>query len=164
MNDGDTLTQSAMLKAPDRPAFLQAQIPEVQGLHHQGVFTYHDMASLPPRARLLNAIWSYKRKRSPTGVLLKYKSRLCTDGSQQRFGIDYSDTYAPVVAWSTVQLVLALSSILGLPSRQVDFTQAFTQSPIDNAVYMKIPQGWYYKDGSLHQHQDPTHRDSSHYI
>lgn len=36
MNDGDTLTQSAMLKAPDRPAFLQAQIPEVQGLHNQG--------------------------------------------------------------------------------------------------------------------------------
>jgi hypothetical protein len=122
------------------------------------------MASLPPRARLLNAIWSYKRKRSPTGVLVKYNSRLCTDGSQQRFGIDYSDTYAPVVAWSTVRLVLALSSILGLPSRQVDFTQAFTQSLIDNAVYMKIPQGWYYKDGSLHQHQDPAHRDSSHYI
>ena len=162
--DNDTLTQSAMLRAPDRDSFIQAQEPEITGLEQQGVFTYHPIAELPARVRLLNAIWSYKRKRSPTGVLLKYKSRLCTDGSQQRQGIDYTATYAPVVAWSTVRLILALSSIRGLQSRQVDFTQAFTQSPIDTDVYMRIPQGWFAHQGHLRQHPDPTHRDASHFI
>jgi len=98
--DGDTLTQSAMLRAPDKEHFIKAQLPEITGLEAQGVFTYHPIQELPPCARLLNAIWSYKRKRTPTGALIKHKSRLCTDGSQQRQGIDFTATYAPVVAWS----------------------------------------------------------------
>jgi hypothetical protein len=146
-----------MLQAPDRDKFIAAQVPEIRGLEQQSVFFIHNIDTLPPRARLLNAIWSYKRKRLPTGALSKYKSRLCTDGSQQRAGVDFIDTYAPVVAWSTVRLVLALSSILKLRSKQVDFTQAFTQSPIDTDVYMKIPQGWFVHNGSLHPHADPRH-------
>jgi hypothetical protein len=58
---GDTLTQSAMLKAPDRPDFLQAQVTEIHTLHEAGVFSYHPIHTLPPKARLLNAIWSYRR-------------------------------------------------------------------------------------------------------
>jgi hypothetical protein len=160
----DTLTQSAMLKAADKQDFIKAQHPEIAGLERKGVFSYHPINTLPPKARLLNAIWSYKRKRTPTGALKKHKSRLCTDGSRQQYGVDYWDTYAPVVAWSTVRLVLALSSILGLKSRQVDFDQAFTQSPIAEDVYMKIPQGWYVHNGKLMQHDNPQHRDTSHYI
>ena len=153
-----------MLRATDAAQFLAAQIPDINGQHQQGVFTYHRISKLPPHARLLNAIWSYKRKRSPTGALLKHKSRLCTDGSQQCAGIDYTDTYAPVVSWGTVRLVLALAGMLNLHSRQVDFTQAFTQSPIDTDVFMKIPQGWYVANDALHQHANPRHRDTEHYI
>jgi len=136
LSDNDTLNQSEMLQATDAAQFLAAQIPEITGQQEKGVFTYHRMSKLPPRARLLNAIWSYKRKRSPTGALLKHKSRLCTDRSQQCAGIDYTDTYAPVVSWGTVRLVLALAAMLNLHSRQLDFTQAFTQSPIDTDVFM----------------------------
>jgi len=44
----DTLTQSAMLKASDQTSFLQAQVPEIQGLHASGVFSYHRIGTLPP--------------------------------------------------------------------------------------------------------------------
>jgi hypothetical protein len=54
--------------------------------------------------------------------------------------------------------------MLNLHSRQVDFTQAFTQSPIDTNVFMKIPQGWYVANDALHQHANPRHRDTEHYI
>lgn len=164
MDQNDTLMQTGMLSAPGKDKFIAAQVPEIRGLHQQGVFTYHKVSDLPPRARLLNAIWSYKRKCTPTGTLSKYKSRLCTDGSQQRAGVDYTKTYAPVVSWGTVRLVLALATMPNLHSRQVDFTQAFTQSPIDTDVFMRIPQGWYYSDGDLHQHPNPRHRDTDHYI
>jgi hypothetical protein len=164
LQDNDTLMQLAMLQAADRDQFIAAQTPEICGLEQQGVFTYHPIGNLPPQARLLNAIWSYCRKRLATGALSKYKSRLCTDGSQQRPGVDYTKTYAPVVAWSTVRLVLALSLMLNLRSRQVDFTQAFTQSPIDTDVFMRIPQGWYISNGKLQPHTEPRHRDTAHYI
>jgi hypothetical protein len=38
------------------------------------------------------------------------------------------------------------------------------QSPIAKDVYMKIPQGWYINNGKLTQHENPQHRDHSHYI
>jgi hypothetical protein len=75
-----------------------------------GVFQYNHIRDLPHGAKLLSSIWSYRRKRRPNGDLLKHKARICVDGSQQQLGRDYWDTYAPVVSWSTVRLVLLLSS------------------------------------------------------
>ena len=165
-NSSDTLTQSQMLKADDRNEFVKAQVPEIEGLVEAGVFEYHFMSELPKNARLLNAIWSYRRKRRPDGSLLKYKSRICVDGSQQQYGIDYWETYAPVCQWSTIRLLMILSAMLGLKSRQVDYTQAFPQADLDDPVYMRIPQGWQY-DPSLRklvQFEDPAFRDPTSYI
>jgi hypothetical protein len=67
------------------------------------------------------------------------------------YGHDYWETYAPVVSWSTVHLVLLLSTILHLKSRQVDYTQAFPQTELADPVFMRPPQGWHIdKDGLLH--------------
>jgi hypothetical protein len=62
----------------------------------------HPISTLPPKARLLHAIWSYRRSRLPSGVPLKYKSRICVNGKEQVFGQDYWDTYAPVASWATI--------------------------------------------------------------
>jgi hypothetical protein len=64
-------------------------------------------------------------------------------------------------------MVLVLSALLGLVSRQVDYTQAFPQAPLDDPVFMKIPQGWYYNTDSntLEQHpDDPKANDHDHFI
>ena len=58
------------------------------------------------------------------------------DGSQQQYSIDYWETYAPVVHWSTIWMVLILSAFLWLKSWQVDYTQAFPQAPLDDDVVM----------------------------
>jgi hypothetical protein len=68
----------------------------------------------PTNTRLLSSIWSYKRKSSPIGETLKYKSRLCIVGSQGEHGRDYWDVYMPVISWPTVGLIVLLSSILHL--------------------------------------------------
>jgi hypothetical protein len=161
----DTLTQSQMLSDPDKEHFLHSQGSEIAGLLKMNVFDVKHISQKPPKARLLSSIWSYKRKRSPIGHILKYKSRLCVDGSQQEFGRDYWETYAPVVSWSTIRLILLLSSILGLRTRQVDYTQAFPQAPLDDPVYMHMPQGWFIDDtGALRPHSDPKYNDKDHFI
>jgi hypothetical protein len=164
-NKEDVLTQSHMLKAADMDKFLTSQVPEIRGLEAMNVFQYKPMHSLPARAHLLSSIWSYRRKRKPNGELLKYKARICVDGSQQAYGRDYWDTYAPVVTWSTVRLVLLLSTILNLKSRQVDYTQAFPQADLVDPVYMHLPQGWHITpQGTLAPHTNPKHNDKTHYI
>ncbi len=113
-NNPDILSQSQMLKAADRDEFLKVQGSELLGLHDADVFEYLPRSKLPSGSRVLNAIWSYRRKRKPDGTLSKYKSRICADGSQQKYGIDYWETYSPVVNWSTVRLVFVLATMLGL--------------------------------------------------
>ena len=135
------LTQLQMFKAADHKNFIESQVSEIDGLIKAGVFKYLQMNELPPVACLLNAIWSYHQKCQPDHSLLKHKSCICINGSKQQHGIDYWDTYSPVVHWSTVWMVLILSAILGLKSHQVDYTQAFPQAPLDDPIFMQIPQG-----------------------
>jgi hypothetical protein len=168
-NNPDALSRSQMMKADDRDTFLKTESKEIYGLIDAGVFSYLPVSDIPPdrRRKLLNAIWSYRRKRRPDGTLLKHKCRICADGSQQRHGIDYWDTYSPVVQWSTVRLIMVLASTLELKSRQVDYQQAFPQAPLDDDVYMRIPEGWAYdcKNETLVQVCDvPEFRDKDYCI
>jgi len=123
------------------------QQPEIDGLQNADIFEYHymsELANLPAGTCLLNAIWSYHHKCKPDGNLSKYKSRICVDGSKQQYSIDYWNTYTPVVQWSTVCLMFIISTIFRLASRKINYTQAFPQAALDDPVYMRIPQGWYY--------------------
>jgi hypothetical protein len=118
-----------------------------------------------PTQHLLRSIWSYRQKRLPNGILSKYKSRLCINGKEQAFGRHYWETYAPVAAWSTIHLLLYLSIIMNLSTRQVDYTSAFPQADLDIPVYMRVPQGWFINiDGRLQQHADPKFHDHTHYL
>jgi hypothetical protein len=164
-NKNDTLKQSQMSKASDSTTFIASQIPEIRGLEKMDVFQYLPISALPSEARLLSSIWSYRRKRKPNGDLVKHKVRICVNGSQQDQGRDYWDTYAPVVSWSTIHLVLLLASIANLQSHQVDYTQAFPQADLLDPVYMCLPQGWHISPtGALEPHPDPKNNDKTHYI
>ena len=93
-NKEDILTHGQMLKLKDeneRQKFFDAQVPEIEGLEEMQCFSYQRRSSLPKGAKLLRAVWSYRRKRRPDGTILKYKARLCADGSQQKKGIDYEE-------------------------------------------------------------------------
>ena len=70
--------------------------------------------------------------------------RVCADGSRQQYGIDYTDTYAPVISWTTVRILLILSVLLNLKTHQVDYVQAFPQAslPEDETIFMEIPDGY----------------------
>ena len=168
-NNPDVLTQGQMLKAADQDKFLESQPKEIDGLHEANVFEYLPIKKIPKnrRSKLLNAIWSYRRKRRPDGSLLKYKSCICADGSQQHQGIDFWETYSPVVQWSSVRLMLILSIIHGFASRQVDFVQAFPQAPIDDDVYIRIPQGFSYdriKQKLVQVKGNPKYKDNNYCI
>jgi len=88
---------------------------------------------MPKDSKAVPAIWSFRRKRAPDWSIIKWKARLCPHGGQQVEGINYWATYAPVVTWSTARLILILilSLITGLQSRQIDYIQAYTQAPVD---------------------------------
>jgi len=79
-------------------------------------------------------------------------------------GINYWATYAPVITWSTARLILILSLITGLQSRQIDYIQAYTQAPVDCEIYMHIPAQFIVENGTLKFSPDPTPGNSDVYV
>ena len=92
-------------------------------------------------------IWLFKRNRFPDGKLLKHKARLCAHGGLKKWGINYWETYAPVVNWISVRTLLAITKICKLRSQSIDFVLAFTQADLDVNVYMDFPIGIYVPNG-----------------
>ena len=66
---------------------------------------------------------------------------MCAHGGQQTWGLDYWDTYAPVVTWASVYLLLIVAKIQGLQSKSIDFVLAFPQVDLDVPVFMELPAG-----------------------
>jgi len=66
---------------------------------------------------VIRSTWAFKIKRYPDGLIKKFKARFCARGDMQVEGIDFFETYAPVVQWTTVRLMLILEVLLGLKSK-----------------------------------------------
>ena len=86
-------------------------------------------------------ISSFKRKRHPDGTLDKYKARLCCHGGQQQGGLNYWDTYAPVLSWSSVRIFMMLAKLYNLHTKSVNFIQAYPQAKIKYDIYLYPPVG-----------------------
>ena len=89
--------------------------------------------------------WAFKCKRFPDGSVQKLKGQFCVCGDHQIDGVDFDSdqVYCPVVSWNTVRLLLILSLILNLSTKQVDYTAAFVHAPIGNKdVYVEMPHGF----------------------
>ena len=90
---------------------------------------------------IIKAMWTFKRKRDPTGVITKHKARTCAHGYMQRWGESYYETHAPVVNWLSVRFLLTMSIALNLDTRSIDFTMACLQEKLKKDVYVETPWG-----------------------
>jgi hypothetical protein len=99
---------------------------------------------------VIQSTWAFKLKRFPDGLIKKFKARFCARGDQQIEGVDFFETYAPVVQWTTVRLMLILEVLLDLKSKQGDVTAAFLHADLgkDEEVYVEMPRG-FKQDGKV---------------
>ena len=89
------------------------------------------------------AIWSFRQKRDNIiGKVTKYKAIICAHGGMQEKGINYWETYAIVVQWTSVRMMLTLAAIENLQTKPIDFVLAYPQADLDMDIYMELPQGF----------------------
>jgi hypothetical protein len=88
-----------------REDFLVAMGKEIEELEARGTWTVMKKSTLPRSANLLPSTWA-KIKRCPDGRLREHKARFCCQDDKQIEGVDCFERHAPVVAWSTVRMVM----------------------------------------------------------
>ncbi|GJT21093.1 putative RNA-directed DNA polymerase [Tanacetum coccineum] len=112
---------------------------EYRALMKNGTWTL-----VPPvsNANVVDCKWVYKLKRDQHGAITRYKARLVAKGCNQQAGIDYHETFSPVVKPTTIRVVLSLAVSHGWSLRQLDVQNAFLHGDLKETVYLRQPPGF----------------------
>jgi hypothetical protein len=142
-SDPDTMYMHQAMKQPDKAEWLKAMDQEVNDHVAKGHWKLVPLAKVPKGVKVLDAVWAMRRKRKiMTGEIYKWKARLNAHGGQQVKGVNYWETYAPVVSWPTIRFFFSIALLRGWETRQIDFVQAYPQAPVECDIYMDIPKGY----------------------
>ena len=91
----------------DSGDFVEAVVKEVNCHVDNAHWKLVLIESVPEDTDILSYVWSMQRKRNlVTNEITKYKARLNVHGGKQTFGENYFDTYAPVVTWFAIRLLI----------------------------------------------------------
>jgi len=154
-NSTDNPNWHEAMNGPYKDGYLKAMETEISTL--QDNMDSWDIVDRQEWMNIIPSTWAFKCKRFPSGEVRKLKARFCARGDKQIEGVDFFDTYAPVTNWTTVRIMLIMSLILNLSTKQVDYTAAFVHADIDEpphfhemsmeeqtqtGVYIEMPRGF----------------------
>ena len=140
--DPDIMYYHQAMKADDSKQFRQAMQGEVDSHNSNEHWEIRRRDQVPEGVKVLDSVWAMRRKRRiKTKEVYKWKARLNIHGGQQEYGVNYWETFAPVVTWISIRLVLILSILLVWYTRQIDFVLAYPQAQIETPLWMEVPKG-----------------------
>lgn len=138
-----TKEPATIAEAMAHPGWNNAVMEEIERIHMLHTWT------LVPRTPDMNVIgsqWLCRTKLKPNGEVDKLKVRLVGKGNQQEEGLDYLETFSPVVRTATIRIVLNVAVNKGWNLKQLDVSNAFLHGELKEPVYMTQPQGFVDKD------------------
>jgi histone deacetylase 1/2 len=104
---------------------------EIAALHHNHTW---DLVAKPSDVNIIGCKWVYKLKHKP--------DRLVAKGYHQTLGLDYFETFSPVVKVATICIILTIALSSKWKVRQLDVHNVFLNGELEEQVYMSQPLGY----------------------
>ncbi|KAK2434187.1 putative mitochondrial protein [Trifolium repens] len=122
------------------PKWKDAIEAKLNSLHKRQVFG--PVVRTPEGVKPVGYKWVFVRKRNENGEIVRYKARLVAQGFSQRPGVDYDETYSPVVDATTFRYLISFIAHEGLNMHMMDVVTAYLYGSLDSDIYMKLPEGF----------------------
>jgi hypothetical protein len=127
-----------------RAALSNAQAPDWQitmqheysSLMDNGIW---ELVDLPPGRVVVNNMWIYKIKSDTLGGVSRFEARFVTKGCSQRAGLDYTETFSPVIRMAKLPFFLVVAAARDLELCQLDIDTTFLYAPIKEDVHIRQP-------------------------
>jgi hypothetical protein len=115
---------------------------EKNSLEHRGAF--ERITPIPKDRKAIGVRWTFVHKYNPDGSIKrgKEKARLVAQGFSQREGIDFAETYAPVVKLTSMRIILAYANYHDYEIMSFDVKTAFLHAKLDYLLYVKQIPGF----------------------
>ena len=127
------------LASPDKAKWIEVMEKEMESLNKNDVW---DLVTLTKDRKALGSKRVFKLKVGPDGLVQRYKARIVPQGFSQKDGLDYDESFSPVVRFESLRTVIALAVQNGLKLHQTDVATAFLNGEPEEEVYMKQPEGF----------------------
>lgn len=105
-----------------------------------------ELVERPPGEKIVDNKWVYKVKMEQKNAPARYKARLVARGFTQQYGVNYYETFSPVVRFTSIRLILSLAAQRKMHIKQFDVKTAFLNGILNETVYMEQPTG--FEDGT----------------
>ncbi|GKA81561.1 ribonuclease H-like domain-containing protein [Tanacetum coccineum] len=105
-----------------------------------------DITDLPIGRKSIGGKQVYKIKYKSSGKIERYKARYVVKGYNQKEGIDFNETFSPVVKIVTVRCLINLAVQNNWCLSQLDINNAFLYGDLSETVYMDLPKGYFSPD------------------
>nr|KYP50444.1 Retrovirus-related Pol polyprotein from transposon TNT 1-94 [Cajanus cajan] len=134
-------------EALENPEWKKAMIAEFKALMMNKTWT---LVPYQGQKNIIDCKWVFKTKYKADGTIERRKARLVAKGFQQTLGLDYDETFSPVIKAITVRIILSIAVHFNWEIRQMDINNAFLNGELKETVFMRQPEG--FLDKSRPQH------------
>jgi len=127
------------LRSPESAEWKQAADAEYDSLIEN--YTW-ELVPLPDGRSVVGCKWVFQVKLDSNRRIQRFKGRLVAKGYSQKHGIDYDETFSPVVRFSSIRTLLAFAVQRGVLIHQMDAVTAFLNDQLEEEIYMQQLPGY----------------------
>ncbi|GJT25067.1 retrotransposon protein, putative, ty1-copia subclass [Tanacetum coccineum] len=138
-NLGKPANYKAALLDPESKKWLDAMNMEMQSMKENDVWV---LVEVPPNARTVRSKWLFKKKTDMDGAVYIFKARLVAKGFTQTYGVDYEETFSPVIDIRAIRILIAIAVYYDYEIWKMDVKTAFLNGHLSEEVYIEQPEGF----------------------